>query len=135
MFKVAYFLSNLECLEELLFQSDINETFLFHQTNLDSIPLIILNGFAEEKSVSLPGIYGNGLIFTENSSRVDELTIPDQNGFCYMFLSRVCLGNPYLTETNLLPNYPPPISNIPLVKIHDSVIAECRKNSSSKFTI
>src|SRR5690349_11704467 len=65
----------------------------------------------EERVSRLEGLFGAGIYFTENSSKADEYTTPDEKELCYLFLSRVCLGNPYVTEQPMNgTRRPPPIS-------------------------
>jgi len=74
-----------------------NERFLFHGTKPDVVDLILNQGFTEHVG-NLQGMFGSGIYFSENSSKSDEYCAADSKGLCYMFLTRVCLGAPYVVR-------------------------------------
>jgi len=89
---------NAELNEMFGLKPSFNECYLFHGTSKAIVDLILHQGFTE-KVGSLKGMFGSGVYFSENSSKSDEYAKEDENGFCYMFLSRVCLGKPYIAKS------------------------------------
>lgn len=70
-------------------------------------------------------MFGSGIYFAENSSKSDEYIVPDSSGNCYIFLSRVIMGVPFVTltsQSNL--KRPPQRSGLIL---YNSVLAECQE--------
>jgi hypothetical protein len=77
------------------------------------------------------GLFGHGIYFAENSSKSDEYIVPDRNGHCYIFLARVCLGEPHSTlRSTSGMKRPPPRSDKPNL-LYDSVRAECQQHHTS----
>ena len=74
------------------------EKYLWHGASYDAIQAIIKNGF--DRSFNRQGMYGQGNYFALNSgySANPHYSIPDSDGFQYMLLCRVIVG-----ETTLPP--------------------------------
>lgn len=70
---------------------DANEMWLWHGTKPEIKDIIPVSGFDER--VASSGLFGHGIYFAENFSKSDEYTRPSSDGTCYMFLTRVCMGN------------------------------------------
>eukprot|EP00162_Nutomonas_longa_P005497 comp16153_c0_seq1/m.25494 comp16153_c0_seq1/g.25494 ORF comp16153_c0_seq1/g.25494 comp16153_c0_seq1/m.25494 type:complete len:217 (+) comp16153_c0_seq1:1-651(+) len=98
--------------------ADVNEVYLFHGTKPDFVEVIKKHGF--EERVASNGLFGHGIYFAENSSKSDEYIVPDENGFCFIFMSRVVLGNAYIA-TQMHKD----IKRPPCVKGHFDTTARC----------
>jgi hypothetical protein len=88
-----------EELEESL-DRGLNECFLFHGTKPELAAVICAQGF-EERVANDHGLFGAGVYFAENSSKSDGYVKPDEKGYCNMFLTRVCLGAPFISNNQL----------------------------------
>lgn len=76
---------------------DVNEGYFFHGTKPEWVSVIKKHGF--EERVASNGLFGHGIYFAENSSKSDEYITADPQGLCYIFLSRVTLGNPFISTS------------------------------------
>jgi hypothetical protein len=81
----------LENVSVFSLDDSVNEMYLWHGTKPTIKDIIPMTGFDER--VASQGLFGNGIYFAENFSKSDEYVTPDTNGVCYMFLTRVCMGN------------------------------------------
>ncbi len=98
---------------------DVNEYYFFHGTKPEWVSVIKKHGF--EERVASNGLFGHGIYFAENSSKSDEYITPDPQGICYIFLSRVTLGNPFIS-TNMHKD----IKRPPCIKGHfDTEVRGC----------
>jgi len=115
---------------ETLLHPQANEVLLYQGTKSEIVDLIIKQGF-EERIAKDKGIFGAGIYFAENISKSDEYITPDHDGLCKVFLSRVCLGTPFVTLEPLQSIRRPPCREGDNVPCHheraDSVLAECRR--------
>ena len=118
-------------MKSMLHSSDLGEVFLFHGTKANLKDVIMHSGF-DERVANLGGLFGAGVYFAENSSKSDEYCTPDSSGSCYMFLSRVMLGTPFLAEQPMSQLRRPPNlhgSN----RLCDSVIGVTKATHPSAF--
>eukprot|EP00163_Fabomonas_tropica_P031978 TRINITY_DN780_c0_g3_i1.p1 TRINITY_DN780_c0_g3~~TRINITY_DN780_c0_g3_i1.p1 ORF type:complete len:3107 (-),score=538.58 TRINITY_DN780_c0_g3_i1:112-9432(-) len=79
-----------------MLSKDVNEKFLFHGTSPHLVEVLHNTGFDERVSAP-PNLFGNGIYFTEASSKADEYSKP-VGGQCVIVLSRVLLGLPFQTK-------------------------------------
>jgi len=109
-------------------RQELNEVFLFHGTKVDVVPVIINQGF-EERVASLNGLFGAGCYFAENSSKSDEYVALDNLKQGYIFLSRVCLGTPYIAKKSMNSIRRPPLlpNN---QQVADSVLGDCQRTGA-----
>eukprot|EP00930_Biecheleria_cincta_P024986 TRINITY_DN17836_c0_g2_i1.p1 TRINITY_DN17836_c0_g2~~TRINITY_DN17836_c0_g2_i1.p1 ORF type:complete len:1031 (-),score=184.54 TRINITY_DN17836_c0_g2_i1:100-3036(-) len=84
-----------EPLSDILGQTDLasNENWLFHGTSKAGVNAIS----DEEFRLSLAGshrgtLYGKGIYFAECTTKADEYSEEDEDGYCWMLLCRVVLG-------------------------------------------
>eukprot|EP00440_Ansanella_granifera_P065700 gb/GFBE01071253.1/.p1 GENE.gb/GFBE01071253.1/~~gb/GFBE01071253.1/.p1 ORF type:complete len:1041 (+),score=188.52 gb/GFBE01071253.1/:1-3123(+) len=72
-----------------------NEHWLFHGTSAAAVQGISDREFRLDKAGSHRGtMYGKGIYFAECSTKADEYSEEDEEGYCWMLLCRVTLGNP-----------------------------------------
>ena len=88
----------LNCLPPAMTDPDqlnvrVNECFLWHGTQHDSVEQIKNAGF-NERLCDPRGLLGAGNYFAESSSKSDAYTRNDWNGNRTMILAQVCLGHP-----------------------------------------
>ena len=79
----------------------LNEFWLWHGTKSDDqlISDIVHNGLSEKFSNLKNSLYGAGIYFADNSSKSHQyVTNPTGSGAKAMFLCRVAMGAPYLTN-------------------------------------
>lgn len=69
-----------------------NEKYLWHGTSYNSIKIIIKDGF-DERVCSLNGMFGAGIYFAEDSSKSDQYIESHSDGYSYILLCRVMLGD------------------------------------------
>jgi hypothetical protein len=110
-----------------------NKCFLFHGPKPELAAVISAQGF-EERVANDHGLLGAGVYFAENSSKSDDYVQPDEKGYCNLFLTRVCLGSPFISNNRLSGLHRPPCveacesgSACGHVRF-DSVIGEKRSN-------
>ena len=72
--------------------NDANEKYLWHGTSYNSIKIIIKDGF-DERVCSLNGMFGAGIYFAEDSSKSDQYIERHHDGYSYILLCRVMLGD------------------------------------------
>jgi serine/threonine protein kinase len=72
-----------------------NEHLLFHGTKVEAVSTLCNRGF-DARIGALGGLFGAGCYFAENSSKSDEYVPPGSKQ--YMFLCRVVLGAPFVTQ-------------------------------------
>ncbi len=110
----------------------LNEVYLFHGTKPRFVPVIQQAGF--EERVAEFGMFGAGVYFAECSSKSDEYITEDEAGLCYMFLSRVVLGNSFVALSEMINLRRPPCTTAGcddpacLHPRHDSVTGEIEAN-------
>jgi len=125
-------------METLQLYPQANEVLLFHGTKSNIVDFIIQQGF-EERIAKDEGTFGAGIYFAENSSKSDEYITPDSNGFCKLFLCRVCLGIPFVATQSLISIRRPPCRNGDIGPcVHDradSVLAECKRTGNQNATL
>ncbi len=97
----------------------INEKILFHGTSPKNIQSIVNEGLHKGES----GLFGKGIYFAENISKSDEYIMEDADGFCWVILARVCMGNPCITTKQ---------KDISKIRKKNSLLAECKRTSRKK---
>ena len=105
-----------------------NELWLWHGTNAETAPTIAQWGF-DERQASMDGMYGAGNYFADNSSKSHQYSRgTNEHGHHCMFLCRVAMGTPYLTERlhNGERRPPPNPTRQGQVYMYDSIFAETR---------
>lgn len=70
---------------------------LYHGTTPRNAVHVARAGFDER--VSKAGLFGHGIYFTEESSKADDYMIPDENGVCWMLITKVAMGH-YMKATS-----------------------------------
>jgi len=76
--------------------SKINESYLFHGTSQFVSEIIKFQGF-DERVANLQGYFGGGIYFGQNCSKSDEYCGKKDQINCMMFLSRVLIGDPFIS--------------------------------------
>eukprot|EP00054_Salpingoeca_dolichothecata_P009820 m.55292 g.55292 ORF g.55292 m.55292 type:complete len:1216 (+) comp18618_c0_seq3:73-3720(+) len=94
---------HLSCLANLgsVWTNEVNEHYMFHATEPQNVNSIKQHNF-EERVGRLNGMFGSGIYFAESPSKADQYSIgktsPDGGEKSrFMFLSRVLLGQPFIT--------------------------------------
>jgi hypothetical protein len=83
--------------------SEANEYFLFHGCPSERVETICGSGFDPRRAGSTAGMmFGMGTYFAHNSSKADLYAKPtaSQPGLRCVFLTRVCLGEPFFCTRN-----------------------------------
>lgn len=112
--------------KQLQIQAGANEVLMWHGTKAGLWDVITKQGLDERLASN--GLFGHGIYFAENSSKSDEYIVPDRNGLCYIFLARVCLGEPHSTlQSTRGMKRPPARTDNPNI-LYDSVRGECQQH-------
>lgn len=106
-----------ELLSDILGQTDLasNEQWLFHGTSKAGV-----DGISDaEFRLSLAGshrgtMYGKGVYFAECTTKADEYSVEDEDGYCWMLLCRVALGKTMVCKEKT----PPP-----------DILEQCKRGS------
>eukprot|EP00931_Biecheleriopsis_adriatica_P010650 TRINITY_DN11171_c0_g1_i1.p1 TRINITY_DN11171_c0_g1~~TRINITY_DN11171_c0_g1_i1.p1 ORF type:complete len:990 (+),score=231.06 TRINITY_DN11171_c0_g1_i1:126-3095(+) len=109
---------------QILGQTDepCNEQWLFHGTSAAGVQGISDQEFRLDKAGSHRGtLFGKGVYFAECTTKADEYSEEDEDGYCWMLLCRVALGS-----TNICKDKKPPsdILEQTQAKGHDSLIGD-----------
>ncbi|KJE95697.1 hypothetical protein CAOG_009951 [Capsaspora owczarzaki ATCC 30864] len=123
-------------MQELALESDINEKVLFHGTDVQYADSIKHNGLDERLSSDY-GLFGGGIYFAENATKSDAYCV-GMGEKRFMFLSRVCLGTPFVALSALDGRRPPCLelcdSTQPCTHSrYDSVIGEKQANNQDAY--
>lgn len=81
---------------------DLNEMFGWHGTSKDVASIICEQGM-DERVGSLNGLFGSGCYFAENLEKSLGYVTYDKHT-CYVFLSRVVMGEPAILQNKTCPN-------------------------------
>ena len=121
-------------------ESRVNESYLFHGTSKYVSEIIRFQGF-DERVANLQGYFGGGVYFAQNCSKSDEYCGQPPQSDCLMFLSRVLLGNGYVSLQVQKGLRRPPLMKINNSdgserngnELYDCVIGEIKKNNLEAF--
>lgn len=71
-----------------------NAVYLWHGTKQRTVATICKQGFDDRAASLSSNLYGAGIYFAEQSCKSLQYANPDAGGVQWLFLARVCLGNP-----------------------------------------
>ena len=110
-----------------------NEYYLFHGSTPSLNDIIAEQGF--DPRVSKAGLLGHGTYFAETASKADQYVPPSsKGGSLVMFLARVTLGSPHITNSVMTNLTRPPdidgnqISKLPRPRCHSVIFDEAYSN-------
>lgn len=75
----------------------MNEVFLFHGSPWEAVPRICQQGFDDRLARDTHTMYGIGTYFSPRACKAAQYCQPDSSGMQALFISRVLVGEPYLT--------------------------------------
>ncbi|EFC46818.1 predicted protein [Naegleria gruberi] len=112
--------------------SNVNEVYLWHGTTEVVKSIISEHGFDERLS-ALSGLFGAGIYFADCCSKSDQYCVSNKDGECFIFLSRVLLGQMvFKTREKMRNERRPPVIENSNGRVYDSVIG--RSKSVSQHT-